>query len=61
MGDAGGAVGVLWRWRRAYSSVWAGCGADFPAPIGRDDGIGQGWGEFLGEGLEDQVEDVIVA
>ena len=45
---------------RLFVSV-AGSGADFPAPIGRDDGVEQGWGGFLREGLEDQVEDVIVA
>ena len=45
-------VAMVWCRRRAYSSVWAGSGADFPAPIGRDDEIGQGCGGFLGEGLE---------
>ena len=52
---------MVWCRLRAYSSVRARSGADFPAPIGRDDGVEQGWGGFLGEGLEDQVEDVIVA
>ena len=43
--------------RRAYSSVWAGSGADFLAPIGRDDEIGQGSG---GSRVEDVIEEWVL-